>query len=176
MKTYRVPRYSELPKHDLSKQRYNTYKTRGTVSALYAQILQAVYKPIAIQTSWQNEYNSITSRISWKTVWNNQASKNPNHQTLHLKIIHRAYFTPRLRHSVKLEPSPLCLLCTQCCLGTFTHMFWECPGVQLFWSQITKSISKILNKEVPCCPVLCLLNDNSKLPMSVHEKVFGFLV
>ncbi len=49
-------------------------------------------------------------------------------------------------------------------------MFWECPGVQLFWSQVTKSLAKILNKEVPCCPVLCLLNDNSKFPLSVHEK------
>lgn len=40
-------------------------------------------------------------------------------------------------------------------------MFWECPGVQLFWSQVTTSISKVLNKQVPCCPVPCLLNDNS---------------
>ena len=71
---------------------------------------------------------------------------------------------------MKLESSPCCQLCTQGCLGTFTHMFWECPGVQLFWLQVTKSLSKILNKEVPCCPVLCLLNDNSQFPMSTHEK------
>ena len=114
----------------------------------------------------------LTSEIKWKIVWNNiiQASKNPNHQTIHLNIVHRAYFTPRLRHSMKLESSPLCQLCTQGCLGTFTHMFWECPGVQLFWLQVTKSLSKILNKEVPCCPVLCLLNDNSRLLLSIHEK------
>ena len=24
-------------------------------------------------------------------------------------------------------------------------------------------------KEVPCCLVLCLLNDNSQFPMSTHE-------
>ena len=176
MKTYGVPWNSELPKHDLAKQLYNTTNTRGTVSALYAYILQASYKPMATQIFWQKMYALINSEISWESVWNNttRASKNPNYQTIHLKIVHRAYFTPKRRHAMKLESSPCCQLCTQGCLGTFTHMFWECPGVQLFWLQVTKSLSKILNKEVPCCPVLCLLNDNSQFPMSTHEKRFFF--
>lgn len=47
MKTYGVPWNSELPKHDLTKKLYNTTNTRGTVSALYTQILQASYKLMA---------------------------------------------------------------------------------------------------------------------------------
>ena len=76
---------------------------------------------------------------------------------------------------MKLESSPLCQLCTQGCLGTFTHMFWECPGVQVFWLQVTKSLSKILNKEVPCCPALCLLNNNSQLQIT-HQGGMDFLL
>ena len=142
------------------------------MSALYAQILQASYKPMATQIFWQKMNALTNSEISWETVWNNitRASKHTNHQTIHLKIVHRAYFTPKLRHTIKLESPPLCRLDMQGCLDTFTHMFWECPGVQLFWLHVTKSLSKTLNKEVPCCPVLCVLNDNSQFPMSTHEK------
>ena len=170
--TYGVPWNSELSKHELTKKLYSTTNTRGTVSALYSKILQASYKPITIQTSWQNDYGFITSAIAWDTVWKNiiQVKKNPNHQTIHLKIVHRIYLTPRLRHLIKLESSTLCQLCTQGTIGTFTHMFWECPRVQLFLSQVTKSLSKILNKVIPCCPVLCLLNDYFQFPMSIHDK------
>lgn len=42
-------------------------------------------------------------------------------------------------------------------------MPWSTVG-----SQDTKSSSKILDKVVPCCPVLCLLNNISQFP--THEK------
>jgi len=89
LKAYGVPWDSELPKCDLTNQLYKTNKTKGTVSMLYSQIMQSSYKPMTIQTTWQNHFSSTSSEISWETVWNNVklASKNPNHQTIHLRFV-----------------------------------------------------------------------------------------
>lgn len=116
---------------------------------------------------WLHHFCNSMGYSVEKYCSNVKKSQSPNHT---LKIVHITYLTPRLRHLMKLESSPLCQLCTQGTIGTFTLMFWECHGVQLFWSQVTKSLSKIPNKVVPCCPVLCLWNDNSQFPMSIHDK------
>ena len=101
----------------------------------------------------------------WKNV--SQASKNPSHQTIHLKIVHRTYLTPKLRHLMKLE-TPLPTPHARYYRYFYTYVLgmpWS-----TVWSQVTKYLSKILNKVVPCCPVLCLSNDNSQFPMSIHDK------
>ena len=41
--------------------------------------------------------------------------------------------------------------------GTFIHCLWECPAVNLFWSEVTKALSEIFLVRIPKCPVLCIL-------------------
>jgi len=63
LKAYGVPWDSNLPRHDFTKQMYNV-NTKGTVSTIYCQIMQSLYKPITIQTTWQNDYSLISPTIS----------------------------------------------------------------------------------------------------------------
>ncbi len=57
------------------------------------------------------------------------SSKNPNHQIIHWKLLHRVYLTPMKRFYMNLSSSPKCNLCSQGSLGTFLHFFGECPSL-----------------------------------------------
>lgn len=100
---------------------------------MYSQVMLTSCKPIAIQTSWKNLFSSISAEIAWTTIWKNikQASKNPNHQTLHLRFVHRTYLTFIIRHRSKLAPSPHCQLCLQGYTGTFIHVLGMPGGTVL---------------------------------------------
>jgi len=98
-------------------------------------------------------------------------SKNPNHQLIHNKYVHRMYLTPRRRYSVKITTSPNCNLCPRNTQGSFLHVFWEGPGVIRFWKEISVTLSDILKIKIPTSPALILLNDDSSLNLSMQHSM-----
>ena len=73
---------------------------------------------------------------------------------------------------MRLTTSPNCTFCSLNVTGTFLHMMWECSTVQIFWEQIVIYLSKVLQKQIPCCPKLLLLNDDSSLILSTVQRRF----
>ena len=87
-----------------------------------------------------------TYRVELREAWirdrvEEEASKNPNHQYIHLKFCHRACITPRMRHQMKLTQDPFCSFCPQqqrvfnaCCVvvswsfGSGVHRLFEGQG------------------------------------------------
>lgn len=67
---------------------------------------------------------------------------------------------------MKLIPSPRCELCQNQDTGTFMHMYWHCPKVEIFGKMVTSTLSTFLSVEIPQCPKLLLLNDTSSLAIS----------
>ncbi len=55
------------------------------------------------------------------------SSKNPNHQLIHWKLLHRVYLTPMKRFYMNLSSSPKCNRCSQGVLGTSLHLFLGLP-------------------------------------------------
>ena len=100
------------------------------------------------------------------------ASRNPNYQQIHFNFIHKTYLTPKKAYRMRLAASPNCTLCSLNATGTFIHMMWECPTVKTFWEQIVKYLSKVLQKQIPCCPKLLLLNDDISLNLNIVQRRF----
>ena len=108
-------------------------------------------------------------------MWKNIpiTSRNYNHQIIHYKIIHRFYLTPRKCCQLQMVTSPRCTLCSSRTVGTYMHMFWECPRVQIFWSKVARVLSELFEIQVPCLPQILLLNDDSTLSLpGTQKKVF----
>ncbi len=55
-------------------------------------------------------------------------------------------------------------------IGTFLHMFWECPVVISLWTHVNLVLSSLLRIDWSVNPSLCLLNDDSGLCISSMQK------
>ncbi len=109
MRAYSVPWGATLPTHPLRKLLASVGPTRGMVSKLY-KFISGPNKPLPVEGIWNKDLNGVNDReICWDTVWKNLSgtSKNPNHQLIHYKYVHRMYLTPRGRYSMKITTSPI---------------------------------------------------------------------
>ena len=131
---------------------------------------------MGIETVWNIDLKHYNQDINWKKVWNNIrfTSSNYNNQTVNYKLIHRYYLSPRKCCQLKIIASPICALCTLNVVGTYVHMFWECPTVLTFWKQITTKISNIVEVQIPCLPNVVLLNDDCALELNRHKRLIVF--
>lgn len=172
MKTYGVPWMAPLKDHHLLKVLCETQGTRGLVSKLYVFFMDKIYPPLTIDSSWRTDIPGLSPSFDWDRVWVMvmHASRNPDHQQIHLNFIHRTYMTPRKLYSMKLKLDPNCTLCHTGEIGTFYHMIWECPGVANFWNMVKKNLSTILNVSVPLSPSVFILNDLSGTPLNKTQK------
>ncbi len=96
------------------------------------------------------------------------SSKNPNHQMIHWKLLHRVYLTPIKCIYMNLSSSPKCNLCSQGVLGTFVHFFWECPSLSLFWT--LTGLSYLLGTEICLTPRHFFMNDFWDFTLSVQQR------
>ena len=126
--------------------------------------------PTSGMNAWVRDLSGLRQKLEWQTIWKNVtgASKNPNHQFIHLKFCHRAYVTPRIRYQMGLVSDPYCSFCSPGTIGSFTHVVWECPGIAELWKKAIDIISILSGVKFPLDPSLHLLNDDSLL--SLTEK------
>ena len=120
--------------------------------------------------AWDKDVGELEQGLDWDAIWSNVtgASKNPNHQYIHMKFCHRAYVTPAIRHQMGLTDDPYCTFCTPGTLGSFVHVVWECPRILEFWRKVIRTLNDLVGIQLPMDPFVHLLNDDSRL--SLTEK------
>ena len=64
--------------------------------------------------------------------------------------------------------------CTQCptVIDNHFHAFWTCTPVRLFWSEVMRELSMILNLSIPLSPSISQLGDLSSLAIPQHIQTF----
>ena len=146
--------------------------TKGLVSALYGFVIKAVEKPLALVERWCEDLSVPETTINWAAVWSKVtlASRNPNHQYIHYRFVHRAYHWPHKRFLMGLEISPYCQLCSLRVSGTFIHTMWECPPVKQFWYRLTETMSNATGYLIPTSPSVLLLNDFTGLELPIKYQ------
>ena len=146
-----------------------TKDTKGLVSAIYGFMIKAMEKPLSVVKRWSDDLSIPETTINWTTVWSKGllASRNPNHQYIHYKFVHRAYYFPHKRFLMKVEASPDCQLCSLHVTGTFIHTMWECPPVKQFWYRIADTMSNVTGHNIPPSPTVMLLNDLTGLDLPI---------
>lgn len=96
------------------------------------------------------------SESQWNAALKNSTtiSKCVRYKMIQLKIIHRAYMTPKTMSKIDSVSN----LCWHGCgsVGTLMHMLWYCPAVKQFWQDIVDVLNSIFNNGIMLCPIVCL--------------------
>lgn len=71
------------------------------------------------------------------------------------KIVHRIHFTKLRLSNIYKDVDPSCDRCSQT-PANHTHMFWSCPSLQSYWTEIFKSLSDITGKNIEPTPLTAL--------------------
>lgn len=147
-------------------------KLRGLVSRLYNNLLNSSYRPLALDTLWKADFDCLSPELDWSRVWGSitMSSRNPDHQQIHYNFIHKLYLTSKKLYIMKRITEPICKLCTMNEVCTFKHMFWECPPVMDFWSQVASKLSMLLGVTIPCSPDSLILNNFSHVNLKMAKR------
>ena len=65
--------------------------------------------------------------------------------------------------------SPICTLCSHGSIGTFMHVFWECPPVSAFWGLIAQNLSDMFDVDVPKSVPALIFNSLPQQPSPVYR-------
>ncbi|KAJ8286853.1 hypothetical protein GJAV_G00044100 [Gymnothorax javanicus] len=169
LRTHNVTWGSGLKEHPVVKWFHEAPKS--TVSFLYKKLLSHL-SPKPSTGEWDRSMGLRGQTVNWEASWHNicTSSHNPNHQFIHMKIAHRAYLTPRVRHLMGLAPHPLCTICSQNALGSFMHVMWDCSKIYDFWIRVIECLSDLIGIQLPIEPALHLLNDESLICMNGRSR------
>uniref|UniRef100_A0A8C5MQM8 Reverse transcriptase domain-containing protein n=1 Tax=Leptobrachium leishanense TaxID=445787 RepID=A0A8C5MQM8_9ANUR len=133
---------------------------KGLISTLYYKLTSLIdWKELHYIQAWERDLAEVLDSEDWLDIW--EASKGvslcTSMQEQPLKMLMRWYTTPtQLAHMSPNHPD----LCWRSCgsKGTFIHMWWECPQIQKFWTNILTMLSDALGKDVPRDPWNLLLS------------------
>ncbi len=169
MHAYGVPWNCNLDIHPLMDC-VNFSQTRAAVSFIYNKLLSHGSAALPITTIWEKELAPY--KPNWDWIWESipAVSKNPAHQLIHFKLIHKAYATPYVLHRMKRLPTPLCTLCNTNTVGTYMHIFFDCPLISKFWDKVFLMVSELCDRFISKHPNISLLNDDSDLNLNVYQR------
>lgn len=144
----------------------------GMVSRLYNFLSVTDTPTITIQRVWRRDCPDLSQDFDWKILWSSihETSRNPDHQQIHFNFLHRTYLTPVKLHHMKIINDSLCNLCSSKAQGTFCHMFWDCPPVGHFWSNVASKLSDLIHETVAVNTRVLVLNDMSVFNISMLKK------
>uniref|UniRef100_A0A670KKD3 Reverse transcriptase domain-containing protein n=1 Tax=Podarcis muralis TaxID=64176 RepID=A0A670KKD3_PODMU len=153
-------------------QRLTKGNGKGMVSAIYKILLQNLANPLdAIKNQWENDIGYEINPTQWTRMWSKPPFKSisTKRKELTLKLTYRWYLTPRKLALIHPGTSPKCWRgCTS--TGTYFHMWWECPKIQLFWTTAIQEICKITKQVIDITPELALLNIFQDNNAHLHHK------
>ena len=121
----------------------NTSK-KGRVSMIYNEIMDSCYPTTQhIRTHWEDELGAPLSNEEWDMALSrvHSSSTCARHALIQFKVIHRIHLSKAKLAKIFPNINPLCDRCKQT-PATILHMFWSCPTLVNFWSNIFDTISR----------------------------------
>lgn len=119
---------------------------------------------------WDRDLNIDLTTEDWKHVHNHihKGSLNISTQENRYKIFTKWYRTPDRIHKFHPNLPPLCWSCNAS-IGTLLHIWWECPLIQTYWTEIHRLITQITTYSPDFTPAQYLLLHTS-LPQHTYKK------
>lgn len=130
-----------------------------------------------LRLSWQKDLNINIMQDMWENVVSNVgwATRDARSKFIHYKIIHRFYFTPSRLFKMGLLQKNTCWKCNGD-IGTYIHVFWECPLVAPFWTEVVKYLERCIGLPIPASPQMCLLGSKCFMPPGFTMDTYKFAV
>ena len=135
--------------------------SRKRISSLYNRIrLDTSDNTLDIKGKWELEANIIIADDEWVGAWVSwrKCLSSPSWREFSWKLRMRFFRTPLVISGFDKKASPLCW--RGCGLvGDFSHIFWDCPLLKLFWENVLREIGVILGFDNHLEPQQVILGD-----------------
>ena len=157
-----------LSTEDLPKTLSVSYKK------LFATSPGAVVK---CRDKWVSEVPDIQGE-DWDEMWTHpfQHLVAARDRLIHFKFLHRIYYTPARLATIYPSVPAGCWRCTFAPAAA-EHVFWSCPRIKPFWSEVTSCISAVLLTPVPMTITVCLLGlVEGVVPSRAHRTLLNILL
>lgn len=118
---------------------------RHVISVLYASMFKEPHTSMhAEHAFWETQLGKVIEKKSWERVhwYIHKGSLNVNTQENGYKMKRRWYRTPDLLHKFFPTVTDRCWKCEQD-IGTFLHIWWECPLIRPYWRRVHDAITAI---------------------------------
>ena len=96
------------------------------------------------KNKWENEIGGYITGTSIQLI---NATKSCYLFYLHYRIVSRIYPTNKLLFAMNITSSNVCSFCQEA-TETLSHLFWECPKVQIFIQEVLTHIKRKYNKQI----------------------------
>lgn len=154
-------------------------ETKGMISRGYSIILNVLRDPAGLpcKHKWEEDVGPLDGE-TWSLCLASAPamSVSASQKLSHLYQLHRAYRTPVKLHKWGICDTPLCPECMRD-HGDLMHMFWKCPKLFWYWSEILEIISQVFTFTIPKSPIVCLSGalDEESLTPSTHTAIIQLL-
>ena len=108
-------------------------------------------RPTSIQNikhKWEEDLGEEISDDIWEDILRlvHSSSICARHGLIQCKIIHRVHFTKMRLSKIYDDVDPLCDRCRSA-PATYIHMFWSCPSLRRFWTEIFHTMSRSVGRQ-----------------------------
>lgn len=119
---------------------------------------------------WESELSIDLTSTEWERIHNHihKGSINVSTQENRYKIFTNWYRTPDKIHKMHPSVPPTCWRCNAA-LGTLIHIWWECPLIIPYWTEIHRLITQITSYAPDFTPAQYMLHHTS-MPLSSYKK------
>ena len=143
------------------------------ISSLYDTIFNISSPSLdEVRSRWEMDMGGKFSDESWEACLKLIHTSSPcaRHGLIQLKIVLRAHLTNARLADMYPNMDPSCPRCKGQ-PADYIHMFWSCPKLSIFWTNIFDAYTKIFKKTVlpnPLCAIFgvmprpCLIKGNAR--------------
>lgn len=144
---------------------------RHLISIIYS-ILFADQKPKSnlASSKWERDLSINLSDIEWGKIYTiiHKGSINVNVQENGFKLFSRWYNTPLKLNKINPGVPSTCWRCNKE-EGSLLHIWWDCPLIRKFWTDVFRYITQITTIHLEFSPAQALLH-HSNLPMKIYHR------
>lgn len=120
--------------------------SKGAISHGYDKILSLRSNQFsAIKAQWEEDIGEELNQDLWELILLRVHSSSlcAKHGLIQCKLIHRTYWTKVRLSKIYPHIDPVCDRC-KLAPASLIHMFWSCPSLQSYWSNIFGTLSEVL--------------------------------
>lgn len=131
---------------------------KGLISKIYTLISHLDETSIdKIRKNWEEEFGRVIADSDWDSALArvNNSTSCSRLNLIQFKVVHRIYFTNSKLSKIYSNIADTCNRCHMT-PADMTHMFWSCPRLHDYWTNIFKHLAQALNMQLTPCAELAI--------------------
>ena len=154
------------------------WKSEVIISATYNCLLGLnTHSTSYIKEKWEKESGIQITDKEWETIWKCQwkCTSSMSWKEFNWKNLIRYFITPYQKHKCS-DTVPACWRqCGQQCSDHY-HVFWDCPNIRTFWTEIHQALQDIFGEDTALDFKMMYLGCVPKNWLKVDKYLFNILM